>query len=404
MVSMSHGRRADDAKLTTLGDTYRDAVGRWQDFYGYLMPTTFTTPLEEVEEALRNVVMFDISDMLYTVVSGENVLEFAHKLQIRRFEDTNKRSSRRRLYGRSKYTFFLEDGFVKEDGMIGFYDGSLVITTNVCLRKEMLATYRRIADEVGGVEIADCTDTISAISVQGRNLQNVLDNLFDLDLPRFAFTEAAIEGIENNALRGKVGGELKRLRENPLIFKLSYGVDGIEIVADKEDGPRLWNRLQQMGVRPAAQVAWDVLRLLKGYPLSDTDFGSSEKRTPHELGYGHLVENTVCDGYEEIDGRRQRRISFVMDGGNGPLPRKGQILADTAGNEIGHVTSGGVAPLPTFTDAPSIEKKRIGMGYVNEEYSHGTRVTVEIRGSKHPAEIRRPPLINDADLKKIPQR
>ncbi len=391
----------DDTKLTTLGTTYKDAVRRWQSFHGYTMPASFTTPMDEVMAALQNVVMFDISDMLYTVVSGENVLEFAHRLQVRKFNDTH--DPKRTPYGRSKYTFFLDDGYVKEDGMMGFYDGKLVITTNVCLREEMLATYGRIADEVGGVEIADCTDTISAISVQGRNLEEVLPELFDIRLDRFAFTETTIRGLKTHALTGNVHGVSTTVFDKPLVFKLSYGVNGIEIVVDKEDGPQLWNHLEGLGITPAAQIARDWLRIIKGYPLNGNDFGRDERKTPHELGYGHLVENTDCIGYKEPKEERERykRVSFVVDGGIGPLPRKGHTLFDERGNEIGHVTSGGLAPLPAHAHS-QITKKRVGIGYVKKGYNaQGDSLYVDIRGKKHKAEIQNPPLIKDKDLKRL---
>ncbi|MEA1993844.1 MAG: glycine cleavage T C-terminal barrel domain-containing protein [Euryarchaeota archaeon] len=398
----------EKVKPTTLGKAYKHSVKRWQNFYGYKMPVAFSTPANEVLEALRNVVMFDISDMLYVVVTGKNVLKFTHKLQIRNFKDINKissqKSSGRKMCGKSKYTFFMKNGFVKEDGMLGFYDGKLIITTNVCLRNEMLNTYNQLADEIEGVEIANCTDSISAISVQGRNLEKILTKLFDMELDSFAFTDTKIRGIKNNPIKGNVNGEIRTVFGKPLVFKLSYGLNGVEIVTDKRDGPRLWNHLLQLGVKPSAQVARDLLRMIKGYPLSDKDFGLNEKKTPYELGYGHLVENTECLGYKNPKRREiYKRICFVIGGGTGPLPRRGYKFYDKKGNELGYVTSGGITPLPDHEkESLPIRKKRIGIGYVKEGYeSYGNKLYVDIRGKKYETEIKKPPLIKDKDLKKL---
>ena len=67
------------------------------------------------------------------------------------------------------------------------------------------------------------------------------------------------------------------------------------------------------------------------------------------------------------------------------IPRVGYPIIDAGGTEVGTVTSG--------TQSPTLEQG-IGLGYVKQgAHKIGTRVDVEIRGKKCPAEVVRLPFV-----------
>ncbi len=67
------------------------------------------------------------------------------------------------------------------------------------------------------------------------------------------------------------------------------------------------------------------------------------------------------------------------------IPRHGYDLVNSEGEKIGEVTSGTMSP---------VLNSGIGMGYIAKEYSaFGTRIFVQIRNKKIPAEIVKVPFI-----------
>ncbi|MDP6702105.1 MAG: glycine cleavage T C-terminal barrel domain-containing protein, partial [Candidatus Latescibacteria bacterium] len=83
-----------------------------------------------------------------------------------------------------------------------------------------------------------------------------------------------------------------------------------------------------------------------------------------------------------VGGHRRLRGLKMLERG---IPRAGYPILDTGGNEVGTVTSG--------TQSPTLEQG-IGLGYIKHgSHRIGTRVDVEMRGKKCPAEVVKLPFV-----------
>ncbi len=140
-------------------------------------------------------------------------------------------------------------------------------------------------------------------------------------------------------------------------------------------------------IKPAGLGARDTLRLEACYPLYGNEL--DEQTTPFEAGLkifvslekGEFVGRKALMKSTEI---KRRCIAFKMIEKT-PTPRHGYFVwSDTVQDKpIGTVTSGTHSPMLGIG---------IGMAYVLTEFSPaGTKLNIEIRGKKYPAELVKKP-------------
>jgi aminomethyltransferase len=174
----------------------------------------------------------------------------------------------------------------------------------------------------------------------------------------------------------------RRYVENTLIARTGYtGEDGFEIYIPSDEGmsARAWTEVLQagkeFGVVPCGLGARNTLRLeaklpLYGHEISDTinvweagldRFCKMEK--PDFIGRAALEK-------AKADGLKRTLVGLEMvDRG---IARDGYKVLDSAGGEIGYVTSGSPAPFL---------KKNIALAYIPPEFAApGAELKVEIRG------------------------
>jgi aminomethyltransferase len=123
------------------------------------------------------------------------------------------------------------------------------------------------------------------------------------------------------------------------------------------------------------------------YPLNGSDL--SPEHNPIEAGLGFFVDLDKPDfvGKEVVakakaEGPAQKLAPFRMEG-KGPPPRPHySVFKD--GRRIGEVTSGTLSPSLNYG---------IGMAYLSPEHAKiGSKIEIEIRGQKFPAQIEKKPL------------
>lgn len=193
---------------------------------------------------------------------------------------------------------------------------------------------------------------------------------------------SAVLGASFGALK-RFGGGLFRWKGVPaLVTRTGYtGEDGIEIVVAASQGVALWEALLQAGAMPCGLGARDTLRLEAGLPLHGNDI--SLERNPIEAGLERYVRSDEgFIGARAIHEAQRRGVSQRLAGfravQKGVAPRHGHSLFHE-GRAVGVVTSG--SPSPTL-------EANIGMGYVTRELAKpGTRLTVDVRGTKVAVEI-----------------
>ncbi|MEI6899993.1 MAG: glycine cleavage T C-terminal barrel domain-containing protein, partial [Bacteroidota bacterium] len=157
------------------------------------------------------------------------------------------------------------------------------------------------------------------------------------------------------------------------------GSGGCEIYMANEDAEKIYDAVieagAEYGMKSIGLGARDTLRLEMGYCLYGNDI--YDTTSPIEAGLGWITKFTDEKNFinkaallnQKQNGTSRRLVGFEMI--EMGIPRHGYPIVDQAGNTIGEVTSG--------TMAPSL-KKPIGMGYVPTALSkEGSEILVKIR-------------------------
>jgi len=265
-----------------------------------------------------------------------------------------------------------EDGGVLDDLFTYRLGEERYLTvTNAANHERDLAWFCRHAEGFDA-EVADAIDRYAMLAVQGPAARDVVSGLAAGELPERMRT-AELE----------LGGAAA------LVCGTGYtGEDGVEVMLALDAAPALWGRLLDAGATPAGLGARDTLRLEVCFHLYGNDL--MEERGPIEAGLGWCCkEETGFIGSEAVvvaraEGPAEKLAPFVLtDPG---IPRQGNGVIDSEGEEAGVVTSG--------TLSPSLEVG-IGMGYVRADLAEpGTEIEVDVRGRRRAARIESKPLYN----------
>jgi len=204
---------------------------------------------------------------------------------------------------------------------------------------------------------------------------------------------AAIQGPKVIEMVGTMSREiptLKRYRfaEKSLVGRTGYtGEDGFEIFTDLKTGPKIWNRLLEVGqadgLLPCGLGSRDSLRLEAGLPLNGQDL--SYDISPVEAGMGFFVDVNRPRSFsgrailekQKKEGTPRVTIGLITEPGQAP-PRHGYPVFQ-GGKQIGEITSG--LPSPTLGHG-------IALALVSAPApTLGQLVEFEVRGRRVPAKV-----------------
>jgi len=343
-----------------------DALGgKLVPFAGFEMPVQYPAGITAEHHAVRRGAgLFDVSHMGEFEVRGAGAEDFLQRLV------TNDVSSLQ--VGQAQYNLLLrEDGGILDDLIVyRFAERWMLVVNGANREKDWEWVAARAAGE--DVEVADRSDGIALLALQGPRAQEVLAPLTDLDLEAigyYRFTEGRAAGVEAVVSRTGYTGE-----------------DGFELYVDAGDAVALWRALLAGGeVQPAGLGARDSLRLEMGYALYGNDL--DESRDPYQAGLGWVVKLQKGDfsGRQALvrireEGPRQKLTGFrLLERG---FPRAGYALRHD-GREVGSVTSGVLSP--TLGEG-------IGMAYLPVELAApGTEIELLVRERPLRAVTARPP-------------
>jgi aminomethyltransferase len=165
------------------------------------------------------------------------------------------------------------------------------------------------------------------------------------------------------------------------------GEDGFEIYVPWEKGAEVWRALVEAGapdgLRPCGLGARDTLRLEMKYPLYGNEL--TDDTHPIEAGLGWVTKLDKIDfvGKAAITEAKAAGLTRTLVGlkllARG-IARHGYPVCDADGTQpIGEITSG--------TQSPSTQHA-IAIAYVDLKHAPvGTKLTVDVRGAKIPAEV-----------------
>jgi aminomethyltransferase len=365
---------------TALYDAHAERGGHLVDFHGFELPIWYTSITEEHLATRASAGLFDVSHMGFFRFSGEYVREWLESLATQAVSGIKP--------GRCGYTHFLdESGVIIDDMIFAVTDKEQIWATgctdwvnpsesailgvpNASMISTMWDWFHSHLPADGSVTLENLSHETSILALQGPTSPAVLEMVL---------------GVEN--VVGRFKGQA--IADNPLgisgwIQGTGYtGERGFEIFVSNEQVRSLWDALLAdaggHGIVPVGLGARDTLRLEKGYLLSGQDFlwpplanieddstshpvdpallarDSWETNVPFGLDLGHdFVGKDRVLASEAAAGSRWWGVRYLE---KGPLPRPGSIVLNSAGEEIGIITSGG--------PSPSLDKVGIGIGYID---------------------------------------
>ncbi|MEK7766313.1 MAG: glycine cleavage system aminomethyltransferase GcvT, partial [bacterium] len=319
--------------------------------------------------------LFDVSHMGRVAVRGGGAEAFLQKL--------TSNDLARLPPGSGQYTLALnEAGGVRDDLIIFRLEGEWLVVVNAGNRDKIAAHFRAHAGT--GVELADRSDELAMIALQGPRAAAVLGSL-DAAAPRLERFRIA---------RFRVAGE------ELWVSRTGYtGEDGFELYPAAARAAAVWDALLAAGaadrVAACGLGARDALRLEVCYPLYGHEL--DETTTPWEARLGWVVKldkgeflGRAALARAREQGPARRLVGFTCAG---PVPRQGCALT-LGGAPAGMVTSGGYSPCL---------KTGIGLGYLPRAPEPGEALAVVVRGRPVPVVPVAPPFYGGGSLERAPK-
>lgn len=362
-------------KSTALLEEHKKLGGRLIDFGGWELPVQYSGVIDEHLTCRNSVGLFDVSHMGEFHVEGQDAEGFLNYLV--------SNNVAKLANGQAQYTVMcMENGGIVDDLVI--YKRSsqrfLVVVNASNTDKDFAHVldvkqkYEKKNGKVLDLKVTNESTRYTQIAIQGREAVKILSEL----------TSADLKSIKNywfveNDMMDNIPA---------VIARTGYtGEDGFEVYVPWEKGPAVWRAFLEkgspFGIKPCGLGARDTLRLEMKYPLYGNELSS--ETNPLEAGLswvvkldkGNFVGREALIKAKEAGLQRHLVGMRLLERG---IARHGYPIYDASGAKlIGEVTSG--------TQSPCL-KESIAIGYVRvDESKLGTKINVEIRGTKVPAEV-----------------
>lgn len=358
-------------KRTALYEEHQKLGGRLIDFGGWELPVQYTGLMDEHLACRSAAGLFDVSHMGEVHVEGADAEAYLNYLV--------SNNVAKLAVGQAQYTVMCHESGGLVDDLVIYRRAKdrFLVVVNASNTDKDFAHMLKIRDQfkgTGDLRVTNESSKYTQIAIQGRKAQEILQTL----------TETPLAPIKTYWFaEGKVLGSIPAV-----LARTGYtGEDGFEIYVPWEKGPEVWQALMKagapLGLKPCGLGARDTLRLEMKYPLYGNELG--DDTNPLEAGVGWVVKLDKGDfvGKAAIvrakeAGLRRKLVGLkLLDRG---IARHGYTVHTADGREkIGEVTSG--------TQSPCL-KYSMAVAYIAlPQSAEGNRVTVDIRGTKIPAEV-----------------
>jgi len=357
------GKRVNmETKKTSLYQLHQDNNAKFVEFAGYQMPIQYSDGIVEEHKFTRNHSgIFDVSHMGQLFINGSedlvSDLEKIFPLDLKKLK-----------LNHSKYSFLMNnDAGIYDDLIITKIEGGFLIILNAAckesdfeiLSKLLKNKYKMVLDEKR-----------SLIAIQGPKSVEILKDV--------------IEGVED--LNFMTGNWFLFNDKRVYITRSGYtGEDGFEISVDNELADKFTRKLIEKGAKLIGLGARDTLRLEAGLCLYGHELDKG--KTPIEANLKWAISKERISKGDFIgsdiiikqlnDGVQKVRVGIKPEGRI--IAREKTKIFNQSDLYIGEITSG--------TFGPSVNGP-VAMGYVENEFSKkDTKVFLEVRGKKHPANV-----------------
>jgi aminomethyltransferase len=361
-------------KRTPFYDIHKALGAKIVPFAGYEMPVSYPSGLIAEHNAVRKQCgLFDVSHMGEFVIRGARVVDYINSVTS---NDVAALADGQVHYS----TILYENGTIVDDCLVYKFADRIVMVVNASNREKDFAHIAPLAKKFD-CQIADISDDIALLALQGPIAEQLLQPLVDIDL-------SAIKYYWHSW--GHVGGM------HSLISRTGYtGEDGFELYFDPRFAQPIWDLLMKTGkVTPAGLGARDTLRLEMGMALYGNDIDDTVTPLEANLGWltklnkGDFVGRAALQKQKE-QGLPRRLVGFTVDDGRSIARHGHPVFYD--GKPSGSVMSG--------TMSPSLGIP-IGTAYLPPAGAkEGSKLEVDIRGKRVSATVVKPPFYKKASHK-----
>jgi aminomethyltransferase len=249
----------------------------WKHWSGYYAVSHYAeTHLSEYWAFREACALTDITPLFKYEVRGADAARLLSRMMVRDFNKMR--------VGRVAYTCWCDTkGKVIDDGTVSRLDEDRFFVTAAEPTLSWMSRLSRGFD----AQIADVSEQVAALSLQGPTSRDVLAQCSNADLAALKYfdtTRAAIDGAELQISRTGYTGDL-----------------GYEIWCEAADATRVWDALMSSGraygIEPAGIEALDMVRVEAGLIMLGVDYYSAphvtidaRRSSPYEIGLDRCVQ------------------------------------------------------------------------------------------------------------------
>jgi len=362
---------SEQLKRTPLYDLHLELGAKMVPFAGYEMPVQYPMGVRREHLHTREQAgLFDVSHMGQVQISGERAAISFESLVPVDICDLP--------VGKQRYAVFTNDqGGIEDDLMVSHFGDHLYVVVNAACKQTDIAMMQQKLD----VEVTELADR-ALVALQGPAAAKVFERFCpeSADMVFMDSRRLMVDGVDCIVSRSGYTGE-----------------DGFEISIPADQAESLCRQiLAQPEVEMIGLGARDSLRLESGLCLYGHDLDptttpveasllwaiSKARRADGDRAYGFPGAEII---YQQIAEKSYSRKRVGLVGlGKAPV-REGALLLNSAGEQIGKVTSGSFGP--------SVEKPII-MAYIDPAYAAvDTEVFAEVRGKQLPLQVCKMPFV-----------
>ncbi|MBP6978826.1 MAG: glycine cleavage system aminomethyltransferase GcvT [Bacteroidales bacterium] len=362
-------------KFTAFTKFHEQLGAKMVEFAGYWMPVQFEGVNVEHETVRNSLGVFDVSHMGEIWIRGPKALDL---IQFIASNDASKLTD-----GKVQYSCFPngKGGIVDDLLVYRIAEGEYFLVVNAANIEKDWNWIRLNGEKMGlkvGTDMVNASDEYAQLAVQGPLALKAMQKLTTepvVDMEYYTHKTIDFAGVKD-----------------VLFATTGYtGSGGCEIYMKNDVAPAIYQAVfeagKEFGIKSIGLGARDTLRLEMGFCLYGNDI--DDTTSPIEAGLGWITKFADYRNFMDMEyllkqkqeGVTRRLKGFEMiDKG---IPRQHYPILNQAGEKIGEVTSG--------TMAPSL-KKAIGMGYVNKGYwDADNEIHIEVRGRLLKAKIVKTP-------------
>lgn len=367
----------------------------WRRWAGYVVASSYELTHEREYHVIRTAAaLFDVSPLYKYLLRGRDAAKLLDLVVTRNVQKAT--------VGQVLYTPWCDHaGKVIDDGTIARLDESTFRMTSA---EPNLRWLEHNADGLE-VDIADVSDRIAALSLQGPAAGAILASIGVPALKYFRMAPATIGGIAVTVSRTGYTGDL-----------------GYEIWAEAGEALRLWDAVMEAGrpygIMPAGMLALDMARLEAGLILIDVDYVPARKAlidsqlsSPYEIDLGWTVnlDKERFNGRDALVAEKARGAAWRFAGVEVEWSSLERLYSEVGlatrlpsatwrmsvplyadGEQVGYATSGGWSPLL---------KKYLALAHLRSRWAAaGTplemEMTVEHRRKRATAQVVKKPFFD----------